>query len=158
MVRSAAVYILFQRQGYIQEFHRRTISMQIHSIAVNLGKTTFRTIALENFGQDADQDKVLIVAAAGVHGEHANFADQLGGGSSGARFSVECCRSKAIQRGRPPRSSTAKTCTSCRSGKTQASDFVVSRRTAVVNQIRALSPGAWRESLHRRPPSEGCYS
>jgi transposase len=52
--------------------------MQIHSVGIDLGKTTFHLVALGRSRQGAREEEVHAEAAADVHREHADFADRLG--------------------------------------------------------------------------------
>ncbi len=52
--------------------------MQIHSIGIDLGKTTFHLVALGSSRQGAGEEEVHSEAVAGLHREHADFADRPG--------------------------------------------------------------------------------
>ena len=53
--------------------------MQIHSVGVDLDKTTFHLVALGAVGKVLVRKNVLTAATAGVHREHADVADRFGG-------------------------------------------------------------------------------
>ncbi len=48
--------------------------MQIHSIGIDLGKTTFHLVALGAAGKVLVKKKFYTEAAAGLHGQPADFA------------------------------------------------------------------------------------
>ena len=53
--------------------------MQIHSVGIDLGKTTFHLVALGAAGKVLVRKKFTQRAAAHVYREHADFADRDGG-------------------------------------------------------------------------------
>ena len=52
--------------------------MQIHSVGVDLDKTTFHPEALGAAGKGARSEEALTAATAGVHREQADVADRFG--------------------------------------------------------------------------------
>jgi transposase len=52
--------------------------MQIHSVGIDLGKTTFNLVALGAAGKVLVKKKFNAAPATDVHREHADFADRLG--------------------------------------------------------------------------------
>ena len=52
--------------------------MQIHSVGVDLDKTTFHLVALGAAGKVLVRKNIVTTATAGVHREHADVADRLG--------------------------------------------------------------------------------
>jgi hypothetical protein len=53
--------------------------MQIRSVGIDLGKTTFHLVALGAAGKVLVRKKVHAEAVAGLHREHADLSDRPGG-------------------------------------------------------------------------------
>lgn len=68
--------------------------MQIRSVGIELGKTTFHLVALRYIGQGSGEEEVHTEAVAELHGEHADFADRPRSlfWSALSRSSVEAAR------------------------------------------------------------------
>ena len=68
--------------------------MQIQSVGIDLGKTTFHLVAFGSSRQAAGEEEVHAEAAAGIHGQPADFADRPGGLRRGSLSWPSACASK----------------------------------------------------------------
>ncbi len=72
--------------------------MQIHSVGIDLGKTTFHLVALGAAGKVLVAEEVHAEAALSIHREHADVADR-DGSLLGAHFLGRALRSKGTMCG-----------------------------------------------------------